>query len=199
MKPIIVCDEDDVCSDRMLPLVHLLNEVTGQHLEPDDIRDPRLWVSYGISRDEMIRIRQEVEPVMDIARFAAVAGMQEAYDQLSSRFSFVIGTARVDEELEATQKWHSQHGHDVTVVLCACPDPNCGSSRCVGRESKLDLALRLGAHAFIDDHPGEFLSEGRIGAWGNTLTLCFRQPWNHSCDGTIPRLNWPEIAEFLLS
>lgn len=198
MKPIIVCDEDDVFSDRMSVLVSLLNRVTGKQLGLDDMQDSRLWVPYGLTRDELNRIRQQVESTLDVTQLAPIAGALKAYDVLSQNFSFVIATARYTSELEATQEWHLRRGHDVSVELCACPDINCGSSRCAGREPKLRLAHKLDAHSVIDDHPGEFLLEGRPEAWGGIIPICFRQPWNQDCEGVVHRLSWGEITELLL-
>lgn len=203
-KLVLVLDGDDVCYQRTDLLRCLINERLGTSLEYKDLTDYRFWVCFGLEREEMIKIRREVESTLDVASLEPVPGMREAYLALSAYYDFVIATARADQEYEATVEWHRRQGQDVEVVLTACPNPDCGNPACAVRENKLELSRRYGAVAFIDDHCGEFLEQGRRGAWEDAgiTPICFPRPWNESClEAGYPtlRLDWTEITKLLLA
>ncbi|MDH4358908.1 MAG: hypothetical protein OEV37_03180, partial [Candidatus Berkelbacteria bacterium] len=103
-------------------------------------------------------------------------------------------TGRPDEQYEETLAWAQKRVPGARVYLSGGKGNPYAANE--GRDSKEEIACRLGAICLIDDNVGEFLGWD----WScSILPVCFAQPWNQSVPPNVIRCNWQQITRLLTS
>ncbi len=195
-KTIIALDIDGVIVDFARPFIAHTNERLGRNDCYENCRAHNFSVAFGISETLTFKLLAEFEENFDMEYPHLIEGVVEALDILKQRYGFVAITSRGAHLEEPTRRFFETHFPFVTPYFANGRNNPFATTE--GRLTKTRMAEQISAAILIEDNKEEFRH------WDSRAVrpICFRHPWNASLAEThqhIPRLDWPEIVEMLMS
>lgn len=180
---VLSVDVDGVCYDFSLAYSRWLLDNDRQSFTPGKTSEYSLRELLGITREQFL---DDINNVLcDTKEMSPLPGCKETMDMLvAGGHVLYLVTARLPAYRGATQAWVNHWALPVEDIICvgtsahSSLDPNYTPP-----ETKLEVCLRLGAFAHIDDHPTHLrtmadtpVTPVAFGDYPWTET----SPWNHA-------------------
>ena len=195
-KPIIAFDLDDVLADSTEYWRLKINERTGLALESDHYRIPgsysgyyeQVWKTHKI--DHLITIPDIDEQIVsDQSEIRAYSDSLITLNELKSRFTLMIVTARASDQEPETRRWLNKNFPGVFKDIVFA-DGSTG----LKAKNKGQICKEMGALYLVDDSPGhcrDALDNG-VGA-----LLFGNYGWHQDIpDGLVRCADWIELGTY---
>ena len=197
IKPVVTCDIDGVLSGWARLFCLRASLVLGREINYD--AETNYIQPFGLEYEEVVKLQDDTRINHDLVHIPPEPGAVEAVTVLCEHYQIVPLTGRPDPQHDQTIEWlRLNFPPELSQNLRYGTGANSPFAGVEGRETKEEVAEKLGAVYHIEDNPFEV-----VGWRGSRVAvICFAQPYNRKVrrsNPNIPRLRWRGIVELLLS